>query len=185
MQTILGWKIVGILFLCLNMVLTAVFAQQTQDQKLDELFVVLAESKSEYEAKQIEQLIWNRWFITEDEEVDGLMRQISHAREARDHQSAWNLSNQVIALMPDYAEGWNQRATMEFMMGNYENSLADIVETLKREPRHFGALSGRAFILLKQNKTRQAIETINQALKIHPFLGLRHIIPNTQDSEVL
>ena len=65
------------------------------------------------------------------------------------------------------------------------SSLKDIVETLKREPRHFGALSGRAYILMKQNKNRQAIETINEALKIHPFLSLRHTIPNIQNSQPL
>ena len=169
-------------FLCFKVVLAD---QLTRDQKLDGLFTALAESTNEYEAKQIEQMIWNVWFVSEDDKVDAMMREISHARQVRDHQKAWDLSNRVVELKPDYAEGWNQRATMEFMLGNYEESLADIVETLEREPRHFGALAGRAFIYLQQNRNREAIETINQALKIHPFLALRHMIPNIKKSEAL
>ncbi len=175
-----------IFFICGFLFSQVILADKlTRDQKLDDLFAALADSTNEFEAKQIEQVIWNVWFISEDDEVDALMRQISAARQARDHQKAWELSNQVVELKPDYAEGWNQRATMEFMLGNYEKSLVDIVETLEREPRHFGALAGRAFIYLQQNRNREAIETINQALKIHPFLALRHMIPNIKKSEAL
>ncbi len=151
----------------------------------DDLFVALSKTTQEYQAKQIERLIWSSWLTSEDEQVNAIMEKLSQARSEQDYEAALDYSNQIIELKPDYAEGWNQRATMEFLLGNYDKSLADIVETLKREPRHFGALSGRAFILLKQNKTRQAIETINHALRIHPFLNLRHLIPNIKKSEAL
>lgn len=153
--------------------------------ELEELFTALSKTTQEPQAKHIESIIWSIWLTSEDEQVNAIMEKLSQARFKQDYETALEYSSQIIELKPDYAEGWNQRATMEFLLGNYDKSLADIIETLKREPRHFGALSGRAFILLKQNKTRQAIETINHALKIHPFLGLRHVIPNTQKSEVL
>ncbi len=152
---------------------------------LDELFEALAKTKEEIQAKRIERMIWTIWFTSKNEQVNAIMEKLSQARFEKNYQQALDYSNQIIELEPDYAEGWNQRATMEFLLGNYEKSLADIVETLKREPRHFGALSGRAFILLQQNKNKQAIQTINQALKIHPFLNLRHVIPNVQKSEAL
>ena len=156
-----------------------------KQHELEDLFAALSKTTQEPQAKQIEGLIWSIWLTSEDEQVNAIMEKLSQARFKQDYETALKYSSQIIELKPDYAEGWNQRATMEFLLGNYDKSLADIVETLKREPRHFGALSGRAFILLKQNKTRQAIETINHALKIHPFLGLRHVIPNTQKSEAL
>ena len=110
------------------------------------------------------------------------MQQLIAAREEQDYETAFKLADKIVELEPDNAEGWNQRATVHFLQGNYNLSLQDIVETLKREPRHFGALSGRAYILMEQNKNREAIETINMALRIHPFLALRHSIPNIKNS---
>ena len=115
-----------------------VFAQQDDNQaSLDKLFVALAHSTSEFQAKQIEQLIWSIWFMSQDSKVDVLLQELVDARQNRDYQTALSVSNQIIKLKPEYAEGWNQRATTQFLLGNYEESLADIVETLKREPRHF------------------------------------------------
>lgn len=182
-----GTRLLSILFvLCFNFTVLSVSAQKSDRQSsLDRLFTVLALSTSEHQAKQIEKLIWSFWFDSDNEQVNTLMQQLVDARDKRDYDMAFNLADQIVLLEPENAEGWNQRATAHFLMGNYELSLDDIVETLKREPRHFGALSGRAYILMKQNKNRLAIETINAALKIHPFLGLRHSIPNIQNSQPL
>ena len=176
-------------FLLLAFLSICLFPAHSQDninkERLDQLFLALEHSGSEHQAKQIEQLIWAVWFISENDQIDLILEEMIQARQRSDYQTALKLSDQIIELNPDYAEGWNQRATIKFLMGDYDQSLEDIVETLKREPRHFGALSGRAFILLKQKKNRQAIETINQALKIHPFLSLRHVIPNIKNSKPL
>ena len=172
-----------LLLVCVNFhAFTAAAQQYDRQSSLDKLFIALEHSTSEHQAKQIEKLIWSFWLESENDQVNQLMQQLVEARDKRDYESAFNLADQIVMLEPDNAEGWNQRATVHFLMGNYDHSLDDIVETLKREPRHFGALSGRAYILMKQNKNRQAIETINTALKIHPFLGLRHRIPNSQNS---
>ncbi len=174
---------VMIFAVCFCIIVFSTSAQEHNRQsRLDALFTLLAQSTSEHQAKQIEQLIWSWWFISDNEQVNTIMQQLLAAREKQDYESAFKLADKIVELEPDNAEGWNQRATVRFLLGNYDDSLEDIVETLKREPRHFGALSGRAYILLKQNKNREAIETINAALKIHPFLGLRHSIPNIQNS---
>lgn len=156
-----------------------------RQSSLDRLFTFLAQSTSETEAKQIEQQIWSVWLYSDNQKVNVIMQQLMQAREEQDYITAFDLADEIVRLEPDNAEGWNQRATVHFLLGNYDDSLKDIVETLKREPRHFGALSGRAYILMQQDKNQQAIETINQALKIHPFLGLRHSIPNSQNSMAL
>ena len=161
----------------------SILAQKNDKQSsLDLLFNGLAQSTSEHQARQIEQMIWSVWFLSDNEEVNTAMQQLLDARAKQDYKTAFKLADKIVELEPENAEGWNQRATVYFLQGDYEKSLHDIVETLKREPRHFGALSGRAYILMKQNKNQQAIETINQALKIHPFLSLRHSIPNSQNS---
>ena len=172
-----------IFVVCFSICVFPGLAQKYDRQSsLDRLFVLLAQSTSENQAKQIEQLIWSLWFVSANEEVNTIMQQLVKARENQNYDAAFELADKIVELEPANAEGWNQRATVHFLMGNYDRSLKDIVETLKREPRHFGALSGRAYIMLKQNKNRQAIETINAALKIHPYLGLRHSIPNIQNS---
>lgn len=182
-MTSLNKSLAGIIVLWCCLGVSTIWAQQYDKRtSLNELFTVLAHSTSEYQAKQIEQLIWSLWFISDNDQVNTIMQQLVVAREEKDYETAFELADKIVELDPDYAEGWNQRATVHFLLGNYDLSLQDIVETLKREPRHFGALSGRAYILMKQNKRREAIETINAALKIHPFLSLRHIIPNIQKS---
>ena len=180
----IGNRIIAIVMvLCLSFGANSIPAQDHDRQSsLDRLFALLAQSTSEYQARQIEQRIWSLWFISDNEQVNTAMHRLLDAREKKDYEKAFLLADKIVELEPKNAEGWNQRATAHFLLGNYDHSLQDIVETLKREPRHFGALSGRAYILMKQNRNQQAIETINQALKIHPYLGLRHSIPNRQSS---
>ena len=76
--------------------------------------------------------------------------------------------DQVIALVPDYSEGWNRRATLHYMMRNYVKSMADIEQTLALEPRHFGALSGMASILASRGHDDKALEIYEHLLSIYP-----------------
>ena len=86
-----------------------------------------------------------------------------------DFQGARDLLDEVIAEAPDYAEGWNQRAFVLFLQGNYEASLEDIDKTLALEPRHFGALSGKAMIFMTLGRVKLGQETLRQAVEIHPY----------------
>ena len=78
---------------------------------------------------------------------------------------------------PDYAEGWNQRATLYYMMGDFERSIADCAKVLALEPRHFGALSGRALMYLQLGKRALALRDMAAALAIHPFLSEALLFP--------
>ncbi|MBN9346959.1 MAG: tetratricopeptide repeat protein, partial [Devosia sp.] len=78
----------------------------------------------------------------------------------------------------DYAEGWNQRATVYFMLGDYDASLDDIAHVLAIEPRHYGALSGRVLIYLKQGRYDDARADMIAALAIHPYLRERRFFPD-------
>ena len=83
----------------------------------------------------------------------------------------------IIKDYPDYSEGWNQRATLYYMMGQLDASLDDIAKTLALEPRHFGALSGRVMIELKQGKRPEALKDMIAALAIDPYLETRKLFP--------
>ena len=74
----------------------------------------------------------------------------------------------VIEKNPTFAEGWNKRATVYFMLGKFDKSMIDIIKTLKLEPRHFGAMDGMALIFIQTQQFDKAIRIYDQILKIFP-----------------
>ena len=91
-----------------------------------------------------------------------------------------DLLNALVDRLPDYAEGWNQRATVYYMLGNYEASLADIDKVLEFEPRHFGALSGRCMIYLAQGKRALAIKDMPAGAALSSVPGGKGALPRAR-----
>ena len=104
-------------------------------------------------------------------------QQAMSRRQVYDFNGAIEMLNRVIERAPDYPEAWNQRATVYFFQQEYEKSLEDVARTLELEPRHFGALAGRALIRLSQFKPALARQNVIEALKIHPYLPERKLFP--------
>ena len=150
---------------------------QAQSAQLDSLFRRLSAATDAQSARIIANDIWQIWIHPDDPVLDARVTEIMTAGGFAGPASQLPLIDALIADYPDYAEGWNLRATALFLNGAYEQSLADIVETLAREPRHFGALSGRALIYHAQGKRDLALEAITKALDIHPFLAERALFP--------
>lgn len=149
--------------------------------QLDLLFPQLANSSSAEEARVIANQIWQVWLNPTTPELADRMDRITAARTVGSYQHAIEMLTNVTEEYPDYAEAWNQRATLYFFLGDYEASLADVEETLAREPRHFGALSGQAVILLRLGEEFLARQAILEALKYHPFLSERALFPELFD----
>jgi tetratricopeptide (TPR) repeat protein len=137
---------------------------------LDRLFEALREAASPELGRGIEQLIWSIWLTAGGDEADRLMAQSVEAMSASDLATARTHLDALIALEPDHAEGWNKRATVYFLEGDYASSLADIRRTLALEPRHFGALSGLGMILERTGQKEEALEAFRRVLAIHPQL---------------
>ncbi len=142
-------------------------ADQT-DPRLGPLFDELKTAAGPVEEQSIEQQIWTIWLEARDPAVQALLDEGVDAMDGGEYPAALEAFNQVVTVAPEFAEGWNKRATVRYLLGDLQESLADIVTTLKLEPRHFGALSGRGMIYVRQRELEQALTAFEDALEISP-----------------
>ena len=117
-----------------------------------------------------EQAMWRIWARSGSPEVDGLYQQGIEQMGAGDLRQGIATFSRIIALKPDFAEGWNKRATANFLAGDLRKSLADCDEVMKRNPYHFGALSGYVQIYARLEQYDRALEYARRALDINPNL---------------
>jgi len=117
-----------------------------------------------------ENAMWRVWSRSGDDAVDQLFAVGVEQMGARLGEAAVETFTEVIRRRPEFAEGWNKRATVYYLLGEYEKSLADCDEVMKRNPYHFGALSGYGMIYLKLDRPAKALEYLQQALRVNPNL---------------
>lgn len=140
----------------------------TPKQRLDALFSELKRERDPEKAREISDRIRGEWRDSGSASINLLMQWAAKALEADRKASALDIFDQVIYLAPQYVEGWNQRATLHYRMGNYRKSMSDINQVLAIEPRHFGALAGMAAILTAAGKDELALRAWEQFLDIYP-----------------
>jgi tetratricopeptide (TPR) repeat protein len=145
-------------------------ASQDPAKRLDKLFGELKRERNEHAADRIAKRIWQQWLDSGSATVDLLMQWSNDAVQAKKYPAALDFLDQIIALDPKYAEGWNRRATVHYMMGDYTMSMADIDKTLQLEPRHFGALAGMAEILKDTGRKKLALRAYEQVLQVDPMM---------------
>ncbi|MDF1793250.1 MAG: tetratricopeptide repeat protein [Thalassobaculaceae bacterium] len=144
------------------------------DPSLDALFEKLGNAEVFSIAHATEQRIWVIWHARpEQPEVEAIMERGLHAMRESDFASALDAFDAAVRLAPDFAEAWNKRATIYYLLGDYAASIADVRQALQLEPRHFGALSGLGLINLKLDRKADALAAFEAALKLHPFLPER------------
>jgi len=120
-----------------------------------------------------EQGLWLLWTRSGDAQIDGLMAQATEEMQAARYGEAIKLLNQVVEKKPAFAEGWNRRATVYYLAGELQRSIADCDEVLKRNPGHFGALSGLGQIYLQLDDEESALKWFRRALEVNPnMLGV-------------
>ena len=140
------------------------------DARLDSLFDQLQKAVDPSEAVVLEATIWQIWIEHSDDAVSLLMRKGVAAMNRGDHRGALEDFDQIVKIAPDFAEGWNKRATVNYLLGRHEDSLADIEKTLALEPRHFGALSGRGLVYFALDEMQMALDSFEAALVVNPHM---------------
>jgi tetratricopeptide (TPR) repeat protein len=148
-----------------------------KDPRLDKLLAVLQTSSDPSELSAAHGEIWRLWIENDDQELFSLMEQGVVLMNRQRLDEALKVFDDLVDIAPDYAEAWNKRATVHFLLGNLADSIADVDTTLDLEPRHFGALSGLGQIQLRRGDAEAALSAFEAALRMHPHLpGARDII---------
>ncbi len=139
------------------------------DATLDSLFAALG-SSGPGEAPTIQAKIYEIWNDPGSDSMRLIFERAKSAMAERRLAVAIEHLDDLVLLAPDFAEGWNARATAHYLAGEYARSLDDIDATLRLEPRHFGALSGQGMVFLATGKPRRALDSFRQALRLHPHM---------------
>jgi len=138
------------------------------DPRLESLFEELRNTADPARAKSVEVRIWTLWLETKSASASVLVQQGIDAMAGDDHKLALESFDAAIAFAPNYAEAWNKRATLFFLMGDYAASIEDVKRVLALEPRHFGAWSGLGQMYETMGNLEGALAAFERAREIHP-----------------
>ena len=141
---------------------------KTATEQADELFSRLAKTTDEEEAAGIVSALERLRLRSGSDASDLLMERALKAMQGENYPLALALLDSIVDLRPDWTEAWNKRATVRYFAGDSRGSMADIAETLKREPRHIGALAGMGAILEEAGRREDALRAYQRGLEIAP-----------------
>lgn len=161
---------------CLAALLGLMLAINVQAQSagsgtvLDTLFIKLRGATDPTAIRSLEAAIWEQWVMVPDMSQRALMMRGIAEMQQHELETAIGTFTRLIEMAPDLSEAWNKRATAHWLMGNFPASLADICETVKREPRHFGAYSGLGMIRAESGENARAVAAFELARKWNPHI---------------
>ena len=139
-----------------------------KDSRLEGLFQNLRNAAGMKEASSLENRIWQIWMQHHNPVIRDSLPEGVSAMSRRNYSEALKHFSLLTRIEPEFAEGWNKRATVLYLMGRYGESEADVYKTLLLEPRHFGALSGMGLIRIARKDWGGAVNALESGLKIHP-----------------
>jgi len=154
--------------LVLGLLLPIALAADQNDPQLDALFERIAVTDDSEEAAAVQRKIWQIWLRAGQAQLDALMEKGIEALTVNELERAIELFTEIIETSPNFAEGWNKRATAYYLNGDFTASVRDIERTLALEPRHFGAVSGMGLIFLSRGDKVGALQAFTRVLEINP-----------------
>jgi len=140
-------------------------------RNFDFLFGALKAAPDAESAKQVENRIWALWLASGSDTANLLMTRAKSAIDSNDLDLAIQLLDALVKIKPDYIEAWNRRATIHYMRKEFGQSMQDIRQVLRLEPRHFGAMSGLGMILQEFGDEKHALDVFRRALEVNPHLS--------------
>ncbi len=155
------------LLACLSAMPCFALADQT-DVRLSALFLTLQQTTDTRTIAVTENQIWEIWLQHANADVEQLMLVGTQRMNSQRYAEAMVVFNRLIESFPDYAEGWNKRATLHYVLGNLDASITDIEQTLALEPRHFGALSGLGMVYIQRKELGKAKQAFEDLIAVHP-----------------
>ena len=162
------YKIFFITFLSFVIILES--KANDREIELNQLFKELKTDNTNISYK-VEQKIWEIWSIhPTNKKLTSILAKGSSLVKNNQLNKAIEVFSEVINQDPNWAEAWNKRATVFYMIGEYQKSQKDIDKVLKLEKRHFGALAGQGLVNIQLENYEKAIESYKKAQKIYPSL---------------
>jgi len=176
-------KKIFFLFLVMSFSFFSIVNSQEREAKLDGLFNQLKNNNDVAAAFEIEMKIRNIWSTHPSQEnLTQLLAKGSILTSEQKLKKAYETFSIVIGLDPSWAEGWNKRATVLYMLGRYQESQEDIDEVLKLDKRHFGALSGQGLVQIELKNYERAINSYNEVQKLYPsMMSPKIMIPQLKE----
>ena len=150
---------------------------------LSDLFAAAQDAAGEAEARHLNTRMWELWTDAPDAVAQEWLNEGMLRRESHDFAGALKAFDALVAYCPDYAEGYNQRAFVNFIRQDYAAALPDLNRALARQPRHTGALTGKALTLIALERPAEAALALRRALALDPWLQERHLLPALEAAE--
>ncbi|MFP7671758.1 tetratricopeptide repeat protein [Marivita sp. S0852] len=150
---------------------------------LDQLYSQVQQAPNEMVARTFSRQMWELWLDAPDEPSQSMLDEGMRALRVGDYLRATDRLDKLVSYCPFYAEGYNQRAFVNFLRGDFEAVLPDVDRTLELNPRHTGALTGKAMTLIALGRDAEAQRVLKEAVSLNPWLGERALItePDGED----
>jgi len=134
-------------------------------------------------AREISNDMWALWADAPDDRAQALLDEAMARREVGDYAAAEKAADALVAYCPDYSEGYNQRAFVNFLRGEYAAALPDLESALERAPRHIAAMTGQALTLVALDRKAEAALVLRAALDLNPWLSERALLKVIEKEE--
>lgn len=151
---------------------------------LDRLIAEVQVAPTEMQGRQIANQMWEYWADAPDARAQDMLDEGMRARANYDFATALDAFGRLIEYCPDYAEGYNQRAFVNYLRYEFEDSLVDLDRALDRSPRHIAALAGKGLVLIALGRDDEAQEVLRAAVALNPWLTERHYITEPPGEEL-
>ena len=139
---------------------------------------------NDYAAQKISNQLWALWAKAPDEAAQALLDRGMAARVGYDFLGAIEAFDRLTAYCPDYAEGYNQRAFVNFLRQDYEAALVDLELAIERSPRHIAAIAGKALTLIGLKRDAEAQRVLREALALNPWLAERRYLTDPDATDL-